>query len=83
MRLQLPRNVAEEWTALYESDTAGGRRLGHINKRSRTLELSDAALKRGKVEGGFELAQPQSDQLPTLLFSGSGADTSVHTWLHN
>ena len=58
----------------------GGRRLGHINKRSRTLELSDAALKRGKVEGGFELAQPQSDQLPTLLFSGSGADTSVHTW---
>jgi hypothetical protein len=48
--------------------------LGQLDKRSRTLELSDVACRNAKVARNYELQSPQSQQVQTLVFSRTGEE---------
>ena len=78
---QVPQEVAEEWAALSVPDGTHSKSLGRVNKRARTLELSDATCKRGTVARRYELQPPQSQQLSTVVFSRSGEHFGTHALL--
>ena len=75
--MQVPQSVAEEWHAACSRD-GGPRTLGRLNKRQRTLELSDSLVQRGGGASRYEV-QPAAG-VPTLVFSRSGQHYGAHGW---
>jgi hypothetical protein len=74
--VQVPQHVAEEWAALC-ADGVPGKKLGRVDKRARTLELSGDACKRGNIERTYEVQPPRSQQVPMLVFARNGERTGA------